>query len=753
VTPGASLGPYRLIDRLGRGAMGEVWRAHDARLDREVAIKVLPAEVAADADRRARMLREARAAAAIPHPNVVTVFDIDTVDDRDLLVMELVAGETVAQHLRGRGAPPLATGLAWLIAITDALAHAHERGVLHRDIKAANVMVTAAGVIKVLDFGLAKRGGLEVVVAPTPAPAPVEGALDATLPSPTSLDGTVAGSLVGTPMYMAPEQIAGAPPDARTEVFAVGVLAYEILSGGPPFRAATLDALFVEITTTDAPRLSPPIPHDVAALVAAALARDPAARTPTMAALHGALVAAAARHAGPRARRRWPLAVAAAVAVVAVAAVVVGALALRGGDARPAPRPGDALVARALDEYDLFYTDKALSSIRAALTADPTHPRALAYAVLFGGTDADRAAVVARAATLPAAVRGEPLLAAALALIERGPAAARELLADAGDRERGFWAAELAFRAGDYRAALTEYRALAAAEAPRFRGRIYDHYTAVLLWADEVDAARAIGERYHQAFPGEADAVGVHATTLAAAGDYPRATALAEEALGLHRSEDTLAGLGKVVALRGEPAAAIPLYEQSLALAPPARRPVRRAALALLQWLAGDDAAAAATVAPCLTGADAAAPERGLCLWAAAVLDPTRADELAAALDGLATAATPTRPAYGDPAALAALVRARAGFFGGGCVGRRRPGWVPPAAPAEDAVATLERALAQPLDFYGAYHVPFFATWALCEQAALARALGERDRARALLAPARTRAPGRWWLADEAEAE
>jgi tetratricopeptide (TPR) repeat protein len=410
-------------------------------------------------------------------------------------------------------------------------------------------------------------------------------------------------------------------------------------------------------------------------------------------------------------------------------------------------------VARALDEYDLFYTDKALSSIRAALTADPTHPRALAYAVLFGGTDADRAAVVARAATLPAAVRGEPLLAAALALIERGPAAARELLADAGDRERGFWAAELAFRAGDYRAALTEYRALAAAEAPRFAAGSTTTTPRCSCGPTRSTPRAPSASATTRRSPARPTRSGCTPPPWPPPAITPRATALAEEALGLHRSEDTLAGLGKVVALRGEPAAAISLYEQSLALAPPARRPVRRAALALLQWLAGDDAAAAATVAPCLTGADAAAPERGLCLWAAAVLDPTRADELAAALDGLATAATPTRPAYGDPAALAALVRARAGFFGGGCVGRRRPGWVPPAAPAEDAVATLERALAQPLDFYGAYHVPFFATWALCEQAALARALGERDRARALLAPARTRAPGRWWLADEAEAE
>ena len=154
--PGDLVGPYRFVSALGKGAMGEVWRARDERLDRYVALKILPADLAGDVERRARMLREARAAAAIRHPNVVTLFDIVAHHGDDILVMELVEGRTLAETLRKDGPPTLATALAWIEGIADALAAAHGRGILHRDIKAANVMVTAEGGVKVLDFGLAK---------------------------------------------------------------------------------------------------------------------------------------------------------------------------------------------------------------------------------------------------------------------------------------------------------------------------------------------------------------------------------------------------------------------------------------------------------------------------------------------------------------------------------------------------------------------------------------------------------------------
>src|SRR4051812_14164579 len=168
---GDLIGPYRLVSQLGRGAMGEVWRARDERLDRYVALKVLPADLAGDLERRARMLREARAAAAIRHANVVTLFDIVAHAGDDVLVMELVEGRTLSEALRQDGPPPLAQALAWIEGVADALVAAHGRGILHRDIKAANIMVTPDGV-KVLDFGLAKRMDGSSASRPSEPPQP-----------------------------------------------------------------------------------------------------------------------------------------------------------------------------------------------------------------------------------------------------------------------------------------------------------------------------------------------------------------------------------------------------------------------------------------------------------------------------------------------------------------------------------------------------------------------------------------------------
>jgi tetratricopeptide (TPR) repeat protein len=753
---GDVIGPYRLLAPIGKGAMGEVWRARDERLDRLVAVKLLPPDLAGDPERRARMLREARAAAAVAHGNVVTLYDIVQADGRDVLVMELVDGHTVAEILRRDGAPPLAQGLGWLIALTDALAAAHGRGILHRDIKAANVMVTVQGQIKVLDFGLAKlaEGDATMVSGEVAVGDAASASVADTLVSTGTGTGTGtgsyatrAGTLLGTPMYMAPEQIAGAAPDERTEVFSVGVLAFEVCAGKPPFKARSVDDLFAEISRGEAPRLADPVPDVVADVVARALAHDREARFPSMAAMHGALVAAREQLFGRKASR-WPWLAAAAMVVGVLVAGTVWWL-----QNPPPVRAGDAYVKRALDEYDVFYGDKALSSLRAALRVDPTHPRALAYVVLFGGTPADRSDAVSRARIVVEKTGGKDqrLLRAVIALEEQGPAAAREVLIGGGatDHELRFWAAELAFTAGAFDLALPAYRELYAEGAKRFRGRIYDHYSGVLLWADEPAAAVEVGRRYHEAYPGEADAVGVHATVLASAGDLDRALALAEEAASLSRGEDTLAGLGKVRALRNELAQAIALYAESLSMAPAGRRPLRRAALALLQWMQGDAAAAVATVTPCLPGgADAALPSRAACLFVAAVVLPAgdpQIDVARAQLEALAAAVTPTRPPYGAPAALAALVRAHQAFTAGGCIGPRPP---PPAELAAFA-PQVERDLSVPLDFYAGYHVPFFATWAVCERAWLARYTGDVDRARALLHPVATRASGRWWLADD----
>ncbi|HEX4492981.1 MAG TPA: protein kinase [Acidimicrobiia bacterium] len=788
--PGDLVGPYRFVSQLGRGAMGEVWRARDERLDRYVALKVVPADLDADLERRVRMLREARAAAAIRHANVVTLFDVVQHHGDDILVMELVEGRTLSELLKKDGPPPLAQALAWIEGVADALAAAHARGILHRDIKAANVMITSEGGVKVLDFGLAKlRDGDAAPASGTPPPARASMpstsetriALDETMPSqsrpmaavaarahgsPSAEDvasyRTHAGQLLGTPLYMAPEQIGGDLPDERSEVFSLGVLAFEVLAGKPPYNATTLDELFAQIASAPTPALDRTrVPASVVAIVDRALAKERDDRWPAMAALRDAVAAERARLFAPRGRR-WPLVAAGAAAI---AAAVIAGVSMWGTHGGPAPdKPGDSYVSRALEEYDVFYNDKALSSLRAALAVAPDHARANAYIILFNGSEVDRAAAVAGAQRArPATEAGSKdraLIDAALALASGGPAAARAAIAASGatvDRELAFWTAELDYRAGAYAAADDEYRALLADPALQFRGRIYDHESSVLLYLDRPDEALAIGRLYRDAFPGEADAVGVYATTLAAAGRYGEAVAAAEDALRLNEGEDTLAGLAKVLALKalgdGESsgsgvsggsddfARAEGLYQRSIDRAGPNRRPLRRAALALLQWIAGDAATAQATVAPCLPGgADAAARERGACLFVAGVVDTTAAETAARELDHLAADSTPLHPAYGAPASLAMLVRARASFFAGACVGHGD------RDTATAAAAVDGRAFDAPVDFYASYHLPFFVTYAACERAAWLAARGDRAGAVAVLAPIVARAQHRAWI-------
>lgn len=744
-SPSDLIGPYRLVSQLGAGAMGEVWRARDERLDRYVALKLLPAELAQDPERRARMLREARAAAAIRHNNVVTLFDIvENAAEGDCLVMELVEGRTLSEVLRKSGKPALDTALRWIFEIADALVAAHGRRILHRDIKAANIMVTPEGGIKVLDFGLAKlRDETAAASMSLRIAAPMRDvALDETMPSSpgndVALDATQAsnpdasyqthaGSLLGTPLYMAPEQITGAQPDERSEVFSVGVLAYELLAGKPPYTATSMDALFQQILDRKPPSLEG-VPDNVSTIVMRALEKDAAARYPSMAALRDAVA-----HARRPKRSKWPL--------VAIAAVL-----LAGGSAATyalthhaaAAQPGDKYVRRALEEYDVFYNDKALSSLRSALRIAPDHPRANAYMILFGGAppeDRDAAIAAAKRARPKTADRSKDraLLDAAITYTERGAAEAKAALLAAGaaqDRELAFWAAELDWRSGQFAAARDGYRALFASPAKQFRGRIFDHYSSVLIYFDDPEEALRVGTLYRDTYPGEADAVGTYATTLAMAGKLTEAEAAARDALRLNEGEDTLAGLAKVLALKGDHAGAKQYYAQSLERAGTTRRPIRRAALGLLQYIDGEVDAAKATVAPCLTDT---ARERGACLWVAGMIEPT--EQIAAQLDALAADATPTKPAYGFPASLAASVRARAKFFAGGCV--------------VDATPTSEidpSTYHVPLDFYATYHVPFFATWATCEEAAALAAHGDKASAAKLLEPAATRAPGRGWL-------
>jgi tetratricopeptide (TPR) repeat protein len=462
-----------------------------------------------------------------------------------------------------------------------------------------------------------------------------------------------------------------------------------------------------------------------------------------MAALRDAIRAERKRRFG--APKRWPLVP--ILVTAAVLAVGTTALVVRNRAETTKPRSqADTYVDRALDEYNLFYNDKALSSLRAALRVEPDHPRANAYMILFGGAPPeDRTTAIAAIERARFRTRDHSkdraLLEAAYTYTQRGAAEAKAALLAAGaksDRELVFWAAELDYRSGNFAAARDAYRTLLAEPATLFRGRIFDHYSSLLIYFDEPEEALRVGTMYRDAFPGEADAVGTYATTLAIAGKLDEAAAAAEDALRLNEGEDTLAGLAKVLALKGDRARAKELYAKSLDRAGPSRRPVRRAALAFLQWIDGDTTAAQQTVGPCLPGgADATARERGACLFVAGVIDPSHAEEIATQLDALAAEGRPTLPAYGFPSSLAQLVRARAKFFGGGCVVK--------TTPAGDVDPKLYDV---PLDFYAMYHVPFFATWSVCEQAALAAAHGDRAKALELLEPVTNRAPRRTWLLD-----
>ena len=262
---GTRLGTYEIIGPLGAGGMGEVYRARDLRLGRDIALKVLPADVARDPDRLARFEREARTVAGLNHPNIVTLFSVEDEDDLRFLTMELVEGQDLAD-LIAPGGLPLTRALDMAIAVADALTAAHEKGVVHRDLKPANVMVTREGRVKVLDFGLAKR-----------APATAH----AGAPAATTVLHTETGMVAGTVPYMAPEQIRAEAVDARTDLFAFGILLYELLAGRRPFVGPT--SLVVSASILNEPpepltRVRPDAPADLERIVSRCLEKNPRER-------------------------------------------------------------------------------------------------------------------------------------------------------------------------------------------------------------------------------------------------------------------------------------------------------------------------------------------------------------------------------------------------------------------------------------------------------------------------------------------
>jgi len=259
---GRRIGPYDVRSRIGAGGMGDVYRALDTRLNRQVAIKVLPSHIAGDADARARLEREARAVAALNHSNICTLYDVGSESGVDFLVMEYIEGETLAEWLT-KGPLPIAQAMQYAIQIVSALDTAHRSGIVHRDLKPSNVMITA-GVAKLLDFGLAKVTAFATSAAGVPTRSPSE--------------LTTPGTILGTLHYMAPEQLEGANADARTDLFAFGCVFYEMLAGRKAFdgrSSASVVTAIMSLEPTPVAELQPLSPPGADYVIARCLAKDP----------------------------------------------------------------------------------------------------------------------------------------------------------------------------------------------------------------------------------------------------------------------------------------------------------------------------------------------------------------------------------------------------------------------------------------------------------------------------------------------
>jgi Tol biopolymer transport system component/serine/threonine protein kinase len=261
---GKSLAHYKILEKIGSGGMGDVYLAEDTKLGRKVALKVLPPELAESETRRARFAHEAKALAALNHPNIVTVYSVEEASSIHFITMELVRGKSLAELLPKHGFP-LARFFGIAIPLTDAVAAAHQEGITHRDLKPDNVMVSESGQVKVLDFGLAKLGQ-ELTATGSEFP---------------TVSATQEGRVVGTIHYMSPEQAAGKSVDSRSDIFSLGIVFYEMLTGERPFGGDTPTSVLSSILK-DSPRpvseLTPSIPRDVQRLIHRCLAKEPVRR-------------------------------------------------------------------------------------------------------------------------------------------------------------------------------------------------------------------------------------------------------------------------------------------------------------------------------------------------------------------------------------------------------------------------------------------------------------------------------------------
>jgi serine/threonine-protein kinase len=362
--PGQRISHYEIREKLGEGGMGVVYRAVDLRLDRQVALKLLPPEKMADPRRRGRFVAEAKAASALNHPNIVTIHEIETVDGTDFIAMEYLPGRTLLEALAA-GPLPVEAALDCAIQVAEALAAAHRAGIVHRDIKPANIMMAPSGLVKLLDFGLAK---------PVHSEDPGEFADTRTM-------HTSVGEVVGTVAYMSPEQVQGLAVDARSDIFSFGAVLFQMLSGAMPFQGAnTLERMYA-VAHAPAPslrRIRPDAPEALVEIVERMLEKNPARRPQTMEEVLAGLRVCLAHWPGgalkPARARRWRpsrrFAIVAAVCLLALAAVARLPLSRRWPGAIPKEKKIAVLPFRNVGDHaeNQAFCDGVMETVSSSLT-------------------------------------------------------------------------------------------------------------------------------------------------------------------------------------------------------------------------------------------------------------------------------------------------------------------------------------------------------------------------------------------------
>jgi eukaryotic-like serine/threonine-protein kinase len=336
---GQQLGSYQILSLLGTGGMGVVYKARDTRLNRSVAIKVLPADKVSDPERKRRFIQEARAASALNHPNIITIYDIGSAGGSDFIVMEHVAGKTLDQRIPRKGMK-VNEALKLAIKMAAALAKAHSAGIIHRDLKPTNVMVTEDGLVKILDFGVAKLTEVESIEGETRT---LQGAHASSVPSLTE-----EGMIIGTVSYMSPEQAEGKKVDARSDIFSFGAVLYEMVTGQKAFQGdSKVSTLAAILNKNPKPviEINPGVPRELDRIINHCLRKDPARRFQHMDDVKVELgelkeesdsgkLAGAPQVVRPT-RRRWVW----AGSAFFVVAIAVGVWLFRGTDKKPAAAP------------------------------------------------------------------------------------------------------------------------------------------------------------------------------------------------------------------------------------------------------------------------------------------------------------------------------------------------------------------------------------------------------------------------------